>query len=67
MKQLFLLKALLAISFSLMAGGPAKTYKNPVVNYSLPDPTVIKGEDDTFIFMLQKILGICQFTAPKIW
>lgn len=48
MKQLFLLKALLAISFSLMAGGPAKTYKNPVVNYSLPDPTVIKGEDGYF-------------------
>ena len=35
MKQLFLLKALLAISFSLMAGGPAKTYKNPVVNSPL--------------------------------
>lgn len=31
-----------------MAGGPAKTYKNPVVNYSLPDPSVIKGDDGYF-------------------
>ena len=43
MRKLVLIEALLAISLSLMAGGPAKTYKNPVVNYSLPDPSVIKG------------------------
>lgn len=48
MKKLFLLEVLLAVSLSLMAGGPAKTYKNPVVNYSLPDPTVIKGDDGYF-------------------
>ena len=28
-----------------MAQGPVKNYQNPVVNYSLPDPSVIKGED----------------------
>ena len=28
-----------------MAKGPVKNYQNPVVNYSLPDPSVIKGED----------------------
>ena len=48
MKKLVLIEALLAISLSLMAGGPAKTYKNPVVNYSLPDPSVIKGDDGYF-------------------
>ena len=48
MRKLVLIEALLAISLSLMAGGPAKTYKNPVVNYSLPDPSVIKGDDGYF-------------------
>ncbi len=31
-----------------MAGNPVKSYKNPVVDYSLPDPTVIKGDDGYF-------------------
>ena len=31
-----------------MAGGPVKSYKNPVVDYSLPDPTVINGDDGYF-------------------
>ena len=31
-----------------MAGGPVKSYKNPVVDYSLPDPTAIKGDDGYF-------------------
>lgn len=31
-----------------MAEDPAKTYKNPVVNYSLPDPSVIRAEDGYF-------------------
>lgn len=48
MKELLIIEAFLAISLSLMAGGPAKTYKNPVVNYSLPDPTVIKAQDGYF-------------------
>lgn len=48
MKKLLLLEVLLAVSLSLMAGGPVKTYTNPVVNYSLPDPTVIKGDDGYF-------------------
>ena len=28
-----------------MAGKPVKSYQNPVINYSLPDPSIIKGED----------------------
>ncbi|MDR1742651.1 MAG: family 43 glycosylhydrolase [Dysgonamonadaceae bacterium] len=27
---------------------PKNTYRNPVINYSLPDPSVIKGEDGYF-------------------
>ena len=45
MKKLLLIEILLTISFTLMAEDPAKTYKNPVVNYSLPDPSVIRAED----------------------
>ncbi|NDV70159.1 family 43 glycosylhydrolase [Dysgonomonas sp. 25] len=26
----------------------AKTYSNPVLNFSMPDPTIIKGQDDYF-------------------
>ena len=48
MKRLLLMEAFIAISISLMAGEPSKTYKNPVVNYSLPDPTVIEAEDGYF-------------------
>lgn len=34
---------------SLWTGGqPEKTYRNPVVNYSLPDPTVIRADDGYF-------------------
>lgn len=39
---------LLMLSLSSMAGSPVKTYKNPVVNYSLPDPTIIRGDDGCF-------------------
>lgn len=55
MKKLLLIEILLTISFTLMAEDPAKTYKNPVVNYSLPDPSVIRAEDGTFICMQRKI------------
>lgn len=48
MKRLLLMEAFIAINISLMAGEPSKTYKNPVVNYSLPDPTVIEAEDGYF-------------------
>ena len=48
MKRLLLMEAFIAISISLMVGEPSKTYKNPVVNYSLPDPTVIEAEDGYF-------------------
>lgn len=26
----------------------AKTYANPVINFSLPDPTIIKGDDEYY-------------------
>ncbi len=42
----------------LPAGKPVETgntYKNPVVNYSLPDPTIIKAGDENYIFMPRRI------------
>ena len=45
MQKILLIGAFVAISCLLMAQGPVKNYQNPVVNYSLPDPSVIKGED----------------------
>ena len=48
MKRLLLIEIFFTISFTLMAEDPAKTYKNPVVNYSLPDPSVIRAEDGYF-------------------
>ena len=48
MKRVFLVLAFPAISILLMAGGSDKNYKNPVVDYSLPDPSVIKGDDGYF-------------------
>ena len=51
MKKLLLIEILLTISFTLMAEDPAKTYKNPVVNYSLPDPSVIRAEGWILLFV----------------
>ena len=67
MKRLLLIELLLAISFSLMAEGPVKKYKNPVVNYSLPDPSGIRAEDGYFTCMQQKIFVICRSIVRKIW
>ena len=41
MQKILLIGAFVAISCLLMAQGPVKNYQNPVVNYSLPDPSVI--------------------------
>lgn len=38
----------LVMSLSLMAGEPVQKYKNPVVDYSLPDPSVVRGGDGYF-------------------
>lgn len=38
----------LAMSICLMAGETVTSYHNPVVDYSLPDPSVIQGEDGYF-------------------
>lgn len=57
MKKLFMLAALFCLaacssSSSAKEENPAEqpknVYRNPVVNYSLPDPTVIKGDDGYF-------------------
>lgn len=48
MNKYLLIFALPLLSLSLSAADPVGTYKNPVVNYSLPDPTVIKGNDGYF-------------------
>ena len=44
LKRLFL-GISLAVSTCLMAGETDTGYRNPVVDYSLPDPSVIQGED----------------------
>ena len=54
----------LTFSASLYA---ADKYSNPVIDYSLPDPSIIKGEDGYSIFMLRKTYVIFLFTVPKIW
>ncbi len=38
----------LAMSIYLMAGEAITSYHNPVVDYSLPDPSIIQGEDGYF-------------------
>lgn len=48
MQRILLIALFLVISFSLMAGKPVKVYQNPVVNYSLPDPTIIKADNGYF-------------------
>lgn len=48
MQRILLIELFLAISISLMAGKPVKVYQNPVVNYSLPDPTIIQADDGYF-------------------
>lgn len=45
MQKILLIGAFLAIGCLLMAKKPVKSYQNPVINYSLPDPSIIKGED----------------------
>lgn len=47
-KKLIILAALLAICGLVNAGEPVKKYHNPVVDYSLPDPSLIKGDDGYF-------------------
>lgn len=45
MQKILLIGIFLAISCLLMARKTVKSYQNPVINYSLPDPSIIKGED----------------------
>lgn len=44
-----------------------KNYSNPVVNYSLPDPTVIRANDGYSISMLPRISEIPPSIDPLIW
>lgn len=56
----------LAMSIYLMAGEAITSYHNPVVDYSLPDPSIIQGEDGYFICMRQRIYVISQSIGLKI-
>lgn len=48
MKSVFLLLVFFAVSGGLAAENNGGTYENPVADYSLPDPSVIRGEDGYF-------------------
>ena len=51
-----------------------RTYNNPVIDYSLPDPTIIKADDGYFYLyatedirnlpILLKIYATCPYTVP---
>jgi arabinan endo-1,5-alpha-L-arabinosidase len=44
-----------------------QTYKNPVVNLSLPDPTVIKGADGYFYLYATEDIAPLPSSGRKIW
>ena len=57
MKKLFIISALCCLTACSSSSSkteddpenqPKNVYHNPVINYSLPDPSVIRGEDDYF-------------------
>lgn len=54
----------LVLSSSLYA---ADKYSNPVIDYSLPDPSIIKGDDGYFYLYATEISVIYRFTVPGIW
>lgn len=75
MKKFFIISALCCLTACSSSSSkaeddpvdqPKNVYYNPVINYSLPDPSVIKGEDGYFTYMLPKIFVICLFIVPKI-
>ena len=67
MQKILLIGAFVAISCLLMAQGPVKNYQNPVVNYSLPDPSVIKGKMVIITCMPPKISETCLSIVQKTW
>lgn len=57
MKKFFIISALCCLTVCFSSSSkteddpvdqPKNVYYNPVINYSLPDPSVIKGEDGYF-------------------
>jgi arabinan endo-1,5-alpha-L-arabinosidase len=77
MKQIvpaFLLTALLAVvgcSSPSHAGEPPvndkDTYRNPVVNYSLPDPTIIRAQDGSFyLYATEDIRNLPIFRSTNL-
>lgn len=46
---------------------PKNVYRNPVIDYSLPDPSVIEEMMDTTICMPPRTYAICRFTVPRTW
>lgn len=45
----------------------AKTYANPVINFSLPDPTIIKETMNITIYTQLKVLKMCLFIGQETW
>ena len=67
MQKILLIGAFLAISSLLMAKGPVKNYQNPVVNYSLPDPSVIKGEDGYYYLYATEDIRNLPWWSGSMW
>ena len=53
--------------FSFCVPSIAQQYSNPVINYSLPDPTVIKADDGYYYLYATENIRIFLFTDRKIW
>lgn len=47
-------------------GDKTSYYWNPVIDYSLPDPTIIEGGDGYYYCMQPKIFVICRSIVPRI-
>ena len=46
---------------------PKNVYRNPVIDYSLPDPSVIEGDDGYYYLYATETYAICRFTVPRTW
>lgn len=69
MKRQIITLAFLIGSCSTILGQTASTeqYKNPVVNYSLPDPTVIKGDDGYYYLYATEDIRNLPIHRSKDW
>ena len=45
----------------------AKTYANPVINFSLPDPTIIKGDDEYYyLYATESIKNVAYSSVKRL-